>query len=56
MAGQNFNEEDRLDTAAFNAALWRGLKGGPEPGRSGTDLGRDRERLIAQWRRDEGCE
>src|SRR5262249_19003465 len=33
MAGQNFEEEDRLDTAAFNAALWRGLKQGPEPGR-----------------------
>ena len=27
MAGQNFAEEDRLDTAAFNRALWRGLKG-----------------------------
>lgn len=27
-AGQNFNEEDRLDTVAFNRALWRGLKGG----------------------------
>ena len=30
-AGQNFNEEDRLDTLAFNRALWRGLKGGTAP-------------------------
>lgn len=28
MAGQNFNAEDRLDTVAFNRALWLGLKGG----------------------------
>ena len=28
MAGQDFSAEDKLDTAAFNAALWRGLKGG----------------------------
>lgn len=27
MAGQNFNEEDHLDTKRFNAALWEGLKG-----------------------------
>jgi len=31
MAGQNFAEEDRLDTAAFNRALWRGLKREPLP-------------------------
>lgn len=30
-AGQNFDEEDRLDTAAFNRALWRGLKGDRVP-------------------------
>ncbi len=28
MAGQDFRAEDRLDTVRFNAALWRGLKGG----------------------------
>lgn len=28
MAGQDFHAEDRLDTVRFNAALWRGLKGG----------------------------
>ena len=27
MRGQNFSQEDRLDTARFNRALWRGLKG-----------------------------
>jgi hypothetical protein len=27
MAGQDFRGEDRLDTARFNRALWRGLKG-----------------------------
>ncbi len=32
MAGQNFNEEDHLDTARFNAALWQGLKHGSHPG------------------------
>jgi DNA-binding beta-propeller fold protein YncE len=26
MAGQDFSAEDRLDTAAFNRALWKGLK------------------------------
>ncbi|CAN5191477.1 hypothetical protein BH11PSE2_BH11PSE2_16070 [soil metagenome] len=31
MAGQNFAEEDRLDTVRFNRALWRGLKGGAPP-------------------------
>ncbi len=27
MKGQDFSSEDRLDTARFNAALWRGMKG-----------------------------
>lgn len=30
MQGQNFSTEDRLDTQAFNAALWRGLAGNAE--------------------------
>ncbi len=33
MRGQDFGTEDRLDTDAFNAALWRGLGEGPEPKR-----------------------
>jgi DNA-binding beta-propeller fold protein YncE len=39
MKGQNFSSEDRLDAAAFNSALWRGLGSGPEPvTRDGRDL------------------
>jgi DNA-binding beta-propeller fold protein YncE len=43
MKGQNFSSEDRLDTDAFNSALWRGLGDGPEPTvRNGRDLRRGR--------------
>jgi len=31
MKGQDFSKEDRLDTDAFNAALWSGLGTGAEP-------------------------
>ena len=49
MAGQDFSSEDRLDTAAFNAALWHGLGKGPEPvARTGLDLSADRARLLAK--------
>jgi DNA-binding beta-propeller fold protein YncE len=49
MAGQDFSSEDRLDTAAFNSALWRGLGTGPEPvARTGLDLSADRTRLLAK--------
>jgi DNA-binding beta-propeller fold protein YncE len=49
MAGQDFSREDHLDTAAYNLALWRGMKGAaPYPAaRDGNDLRRDRTRLIA---------
>ncbi len=49
MAGQDFSREDRLDTAAFNQALWRGLKGDlPYPaGREGRDLRENRRPLLA---------
>ncbi len=30
-AGQDFSQEDKLDTDAFNKALWRGLKGTTPP-------------------------
>ncbi len=33
MAGQDFSGEDKLDTAAFNAALWTGMRGTPPPSR-----------------------
>lgn len=47
MRGQDFGSEDRLDTGAFNAALWQGLGRGPEPvERSGADLRTGRNRLL----------
>jgi hypothetical protein len=50
MAGQDFSSEDHLDTAAFNLALWRGLKGDePYPTRrDGRDLRNNREPLLAR--------
>jgi hypothetical protein len=49
MKGQDFSSEDRLDTAAFNRALWRGLRGNaPYPAaRTGVDLRAHREQLLA---------
>jgi hypothetical protein len=51
MAGQDFSQEDRLDTPAFNLALWRGLKGdAPYPAdREGRDLRRGRAALLAAY-------
>ncbi|MDB5447055.1 MAG: hypothetical protein JWQ97_2372, partial [Phenylobacterium sp.] len=48
MAGQDFAREDRLNTAAYNLALWRGLKGrAPYPvQRDGADLRGDRTARI----------
>ena len=46
MKGQDFRSEDRLDSSAFNAALWRGLGSGPMPGRTGADLTVNRRRLL----------
>ena len=50
MKGQNFNEEDRLNTVAFNAALWRGLKGDAAypTARGGHDLRNGRARLLTR--------
>jgi hypothetical protein len=49
MAGQDFSVEDQLDTAAYNLALWRGMKGSaPYPSvRDGRNLRAGRARLIA---------
>jgi hypothetical protein len=48
MKGQDFSKEDRLDTTAFNAALWNGLGSGPAPVvRDGRDLSRDRPSAVA---------
>jgi DNA-binding beta-propeller fold protein YncE len=44
MMGQDFRTEDKLDTDAFNSALWRGLGIGTEPIlREGRDLRSERE-------------
>lgn len=49
MQGQNFGTEDRLDSAAFNRALWQGLGRGAEPvTRDGADLRTDRAALLAK--------
>jgi DNA-binding beta-propeller fold protein YncE len=49
MKGQDFSGEDRLDTAAFNQALWRGLRGAePYPSaRTGAELRSHRADLLA---------
>jgi DNA-binding beta-propeller fold protein YncE len=49
MAGQDFTDEDRLDTPRYNRALWRGLKGdAPYPARrDGRDLRQNRAALLA---------
>ncbi len=46
--GFDFNEEDKLDTAAFNQILWEGLKGdAPMPEeRDGRDLSKNRRELL----------
>jgi DNA-binding beta-propeller fold protein YncE len=47
MAGQDFRVEDHLDTEAFNAALWTGLSGAPQPVvRGGEDLRANRDALL----------
>jgi len=48
MAGQDFSQEDRLNTPAYNHALWRGLRGeAPYPvARNGRDLSHDRDALL----------
>ena len=49
MRGQDFRTEDKLDTTAFNAALWKGLGDGPEPiDRNGLELRAGRNDLLAK--------
>jgi DNA-binding beta-propeller fold protein YncE len=58
MAGQDFREEDRLDTDKFNAALWTGLNGDsaqPPDMRSRADYRQERAQLLAAWRQSQGC-
>jgi DNA-binding beta-propeller fold protein YncE len=50
MKGQDFSREDHLDTAAYNLALWRGLKGEAYPtSRSQRDLRNGRPALLARY-------
>lgn len=49
MKDQDFRSEDRLNTSAFNSALWRGLGVGPEPNlRDGRNLRLDRTAQLAK--------
>jgi hypothetical protein len=50
MAGQDFSQEDRLNTATYNQALWRGLRGNePYPtARNGQNLRAHRDKLLAK--------
>lgn len=56
MKGQNFAEEDHLDTDRFNQALWAGMMGedAPLPTRHGRDMSHDREAILTAWRAG-GC-
>ena len=49
MKGQDFSAEDRLDTAKFNLALWRGLKGEAAypAARDGRDMRTGRAALLS---------
>jgi len=57
MAGQDFSEEDKVDVARFNAALWAGLKGegSAAPDRPAADLRSGRADLLAAWRKTQDC-
>jgi DNA-binding beta-propeller fold protein YncE len=53
-AGQDFTSEDKVDSAAFNAAIWAGLKGEAVPYptvRDGRDLRSNRAALLEAWRK-----
>ena len=58
MAGQDFSQEDRLDTARFNLALWRGMRGDAAypATRDGRDLSRDRVALLSRVAIKGGCD
>jgi hypothetical protein len=55
-AGQDFREEDRLNTEKFNAALWTGLQGEGSPAdRPPADLRAGRAEMLATWRKAHDC-
>jgi len=52
MEGQDFEEEDKLDTVAYNRALWKGLMGDDVPYptvRDGRDLRGNRAQLLKDY-------
>jgi len=51
--GMDFTSEDRMDFAAYNRILWKGLMGNrPYPARpTGRNLRQNREALLARYRR-----
>jgi DNA-binding beta-propeller fold protein YncE len=56
MEGLDFSRSDHLDPARFNRLLWAGLKGEDTPyptTRSGSDLRRNRQRLLAETIREQ---
>jgi len=56
MRGQDFRTEDHLDTAAFNAALWRGVGAGAQPAaREGANLRENRADLLARATLGQEC-
>jgi hypothetical protein len=57
MAGQDFSGEDRLDSARFNAALWRGVEGDASPPTlsSTADLRQGCEAMLAESRIPTPC-
>jgi hypothetical protein len=48
MSGQDFDQEDDLDTESYNHVLWLGVMGRkPYPAlRDGADLSQNREQLL----------
>jgi len=51
--GMNFRDADRVDGAAYNRILWKGIMGNkPYPATpTGLDLRQNREELLARYRR-----
>ena len=50
--GFDFSAEDKLDSAAFNLVLWKGIKGDDQPypsDRDGADLSKDRAKFLRRF-------
>jgi DNA-binding beta-propeller fold protein YncE len=50
--GMDFTAEDRVEPEDFNRILWKGMKGNqPYPAPTGMDLRKNREAMLARYRR-----